>query len=189
MFFFFRFFCFLVRKNPSSCRLHRDSNPRPKVRRFRGYQLNHRGDRLLNLLFLASQTIIIYTVLDSTWRSGQSPLCYNPIYFGLAEHAPSPKTNTGGKTTENTHTHSRRVQLREQKTIEFQRGTTWRIHLRRRHAGLGPSGARTGFLRLVDKANRCRFGCSILPCTGTTYHLSSFASRFSWRSLAFAPRP
>ena len=25
--------------------LHRDSNSRPNVRRFRGYQLNHRGDR------------------------------------------------------------------------------------------------------------------------------------------------
>ena len=28
-----------------SVRLHRDSNSRPSVRRFRGYQLNHRGDR------------------------------------------------------------------------------------------------------------------------------------------------
>ena len=34
--------CF-VRKSPSTCHvcLHRDSNPRPSVRRFRGHQLNH----------------------------------------------------------------------------------------------------------------------------------------------------
>ena len=36
-----------MRKNPSLCEwLHRDSNSRPNVRRFRGYKLNHRGDRL-----------------------------------------------------------------------------------------------------------------------------------------------
>ena len=35
-------FSFLARKNLS----YRDSNSRPNVRRFRGHQLNHRGDRL-----------------------------------------------------------------------------------------------------------------------------------------------
>ena len=34
-------FFFFVRKNPS----YRDSNSRPNVRRFRGYQVNYRGDR------------------------------------------------------------------------------------------------------------------------------------------------
>ena len=36
----FFFFFFFARKNPS----YQDSNSRPNVRWFRGYQLNHRGD-------------------------------------------------------------------------------------------------------------------------------------------------
>ena len=40
------FYFIFVRKNPSSCdcAAARDSNSRPNVRRFRGYQLNHRGE-------------------------------------------------------------------------------------------------------------------------------------------------
>ena len=38
-----------ARKIPCSCDCARDSNSRPNVRRFRDYQLNHRGDRLLVL--------------------------------------------------------------------------------------------------------------------------------------------
>ena len=40
-------FCFCQEKSQFVW-LHRDSNSRPNVRRFRGYQLNHRGDRLVS---------------------------------------------------------------------------------------------------------------------------------------------
>ena len=43
----FFFFLFLFSEKKSHfVGLHRRSNSRPKVRRFRDYQLNHRGDRL-----------------------------------------------------------------------------------------------------------------------------------------------
>ena len=38
------FYFYFLRKKRNSW-LHRDSNSRPNVRRFRGYELNHRGDR------------------------------------------------------------------------------------------------------------------------------------------------
>ena len=44
--FFFSFFC--EEKFQFVC-LHRDSNSRPNVRGFRGYQLNHQDDRGVNL--------------------------------------------------------------------------------------------------------------------------------------------
>ena len=58
------FFFFFARKNPSSRDwLHRDSNSRPDVRRFRGYQLSHRGDRFLccHPIYSGRQTCDLWT--------------------------------------------------------------------------------------------------------------------------------
>ena len=64
----------LVGKNPS----YRDSNSRPNVRRFRGFQLNHRGDRLYrfvkplfaNLSYNTSSSIAIVLVVSMYRRNG-----------------------------------------------------------------------------------------------------------------------
>ena len=57
-----------------------------------------------------------------------------------------------------------------------------------RYVGLGPSRARTGFLRLVNQDKWYRFAGSTLPGTITTF-LVSFASLFYWKCLATSSSP
>ena len=75
----------LVGKNPS----YRDSNSRPNVRRFRGFQLNHRGDRLYrfvkplfaNLSYNTSSSIAIVLVVSMYRRNGCWTIFYHHFYF------------------------------------------------------------------------------------------------------------